>query len=159
MNINDINAGTLNDYLVSLGIQVIGCSQTQDNVFSCQCVDPNQQAQADEICKTFPPLDVVKQHAAKALYTQAIGTVEQRYPPTVQAGFAVMMATGKPNQAAYCKQLFAWGMSVTGAYAEAVAQINAATDADTINSISLDIVSLLNADPGVSLVVAGSITD
>lgn len=107
----------------------------------------------------FPPLAQYKLEKIAALNNAAIQLVESRYPPTVQAGFAGVLAASAslPNRAAYCQQLLNWAATVVGAYATLAGQVNAATDEASIDAITLDATTLLAADPKVTLMGAFAI--
>ena len=105
-----------------------------------------------------PTLDQYKANKISSLNALSISIVEKRYPSAIMAAFAALIASGKPNQSAYCQQLLTWGGSVVAAYASAAAQVQAAQDQEGVDAVSLDEAGLVASDPGVSLPVAMSIT-
>lgn len=165
MVLNNVNAGLpslklatkLADLITAAGLPLITVQLTGDT-FEVVLDNPTdeQQAQADTILASFNSLDSYKADRIDALNAEAVAIVENRYPPTVQTGFAVFLATGNAAQKAYCSQLFSWGMSVTTAYATAKASVLAAPDKSAVDSVNLDVASLLATDPTVTLIEAAS---
>lgn len=149
-----MNTIELSDYLQTQGILCSTVRQFSDGTFQVVTVNPSQQAAANNIVKTCPTLDWRKQQAINAFYAQATTIVDDRYSPSVLAAFAVMIATGKKNQAAYCQQLFDWGMSIQASYNMAKTQIQAAASIAAVNAVIFDAQTLINADPQITLAAA-----